>query len=498
MLNFLGFALIVQLLLAIGIAMFRDMFTRHSQEVGRVLGLPTRFELLVRTAVAKMMHWFAVDYRRRARASPLERLQPFGETNPADPTHLAVFVRGTYGAPGYNKRWSQVEASLKAVHPRTAFYCFYWPGHNGERARRADGAALAEALGDLSARHRGRPITAVGHSHGGSVIEHASRSLAGEVPLVPILLAAPTLQYDQKLADHSHAHLTALLYASAVFIPALLLHLAGWVLWFLGQSALQDWNVEWFVPMGLAAVVLVFALRPAALRAREALGAAPPAPRHVMRHIWCRGDEVFDMFRRADAVRVASDTLRDAWHERLAQLRAERWIRIILFELVACWLCWALMDYGVRELARTDPTMLHSLAREPGLMRDLSVLGAATLLKLLVYGRPRVYRALASSTSLVLFAMRAGLAQLCRATLAGLSFTEGILVEVLPRLPVHDGVIDVEVESAVKPSRAMAVHSSTLGDKAAMQAIARMAAGVAPADAGIQFDADGHLTLAGR
>lgn len=475
MLNFIGFAFIVQLLLAIAFAMFRDMFTRHSQEVGRVLRLPTRSELLMRTMAAKILHWTAVDYRRRARAAPVERLQPFGDAHPTDPTHLAVFVRGTFGAPGYGKRWNQVEAALKAVHPRTAFFCFYWPGHNGERARRADGAALAEALAALSARHGNLPILAVGHSHGGTVIEHASRTLSSEVPLTPILLAAPTLQYDEKLADRSHARLTALLYASAVFIPILLLHLIGWALWLLGPPGPQHWNLAWFEPLGIVAVVAVFALQPAARRARATLGAAPPAPRHAVRHIWCRGDEVFDMFVRADAVRAASDTLRKAWHERLERLRAEPWVRIVLFELVACALCWVLMDVSVRELARSDPAMLYPLVREAGLMRDMTVILAAMLLKLLVYGRPRGYRALASMTSLVLFAMRAGLAQLCRATLAGLSFTEGILVEVLPRLPVSDGWRAVEVEPSVKPSRVMAVHSATLGDKAVMQALTKMA-----------------------
>jgi hypothetical protein len=53
-------------------------------------------------------------------------------------------------------------------------------------------------------------------------------------------------------------------------------------------------------------------------------------------------------------------------------------------------------------------------------------------------------------------------------------------VEVLPRLPVHDGVIEVEVESSFEPSRVMAVHSTTLGDKAAMQALATMVSAVAP------------------
>jgi hypothetical protein len=477
MLNFIGFAFIVQLALAITIELVQDMFSAHSAEVNRVL-LPTRWQLFVRTVGAKALNWGAIDRRRRARAAPAERLQPYGDVPPDDPTHLVVFVRGTYGWQGYDDRWQRVVTALREVHPRAAFFCFYWPGRNGERARRADGAALAEALQTLNVCHAGRPIIAVGHSHGGTVIEHASRRLPGDVPLVPILLATPALQYDEKLADRSHAHLTALLYASAVFFPGLALMLAGWASWLVGFPELQRWNLKWFEPVAAAVILAVFAIRPFALRARKELGAPLPAPRHAMRHIWSSNDEIFDMFARTETVRTASDALRAVWHERLRQLRAEPWVRIILFELVACAMCWGLMDVGVRELARTDPAMLHELARQPGPMRDVVVLLAAMLLKLLVYGRPRVYRALASITSLVLFAMRAGLAQLCRATLAGLSFTEGILVEVLPRLPVHDGVLTVEVTSSQQPSPAMAVHKATLGDDAAMQALVRMARAV--------------------
>lgn len=316
---------------------------------------------------------------------------------------------------------------------------------------------------------------AIGHSHGGSVIEHALRHLPNDLSIVPILLATPDLQYDEKLLDRSSAHITALLYAGAVIIPAVLSLLAGWALALLGSPGLNTWNDQWLPPTGILAVALVFALRPAARRAREALCAMQRESRHKVRRIWCHGDEVFYMFARADAVRNASDTLRVAVIERLERLRDEPWIRMILFEVAACALCWGFMAASVRELARTDPATLHPLIQQPGVLRDASILLAAMFLKLLVYGRPRVYRALASMTSLVLFAMNAGLAQLCRVSLAGLSFTEGILVEVQTRLPIHDGVNQIAVASSARPNWKMGVHSATLGDEAVLQVLKEIA-----------------------
>lgn len=338
---------------------------------------------------------------------------------------------------------------------------------------------MAQALVTLSTRHARLPIVAIGHSHGGSVIEHALRHLPSELSIVPILLATPDLQYDEKLVDRPNAHLTALLYAGAVAIPAVLSLLAGWALALLGSPGLNIWNDQWLLPAGILVVALVFALRPAVRRAREALCAKQPKPRHKARRIWCHGDEVFYMFARADAVRNASETLRVAVIERLERLQDEPWVRMILFELAACALCWGFMAASVRELARTDPAMLHPLIQQPGVLRDASILLAAMLLKLIVYGRPRVYRALASMTSLVLFAMNAGLAQLCRVSLAGLSFTEGILVEVQTRLPIHDGVNQIEVASSALPDWKMGVHSATLGDVAVLQALQEIVSAIA-------------------
>jgi len=476
---FFGFAFIVHLVLAIGRAMVQDRSTVHRREVQRVIGFWSFVWLVLRTWVAKFLHWVAVDYRRRSRTPPAERLQPFGGANPDRPSHLAVFVRGTFGGEGYDKRWDKVVVAVRSVHPRTACFCFYWPGHNSEVSRRAEGAVLAEALGALHAKHPGVAILTIGHSHGGTVIEHASRHLPGEVPLVPILLGAPVLQYTEKLADRLHAPLTALLYASALFFPALALHLAGWVLMLLGYPGLQAWSLEWFNTLGTVVVIGVFALvMPAARRAREVLGVTPPAPRHLMRHIWCRGDEVFGLFAHVDAIRETNDSLRNAWHERVAAVRGEPWLRMLLVEGVVGGLCWAFMAWGVAELARSDPAMLHPLVQQPGAFRDWSVILAAMLLKLLVHYRPRLYHAPAALLSLILFAIHAGLAQICRATLAGLSFAEGVLIEALTRPPMNDGVIQVEVTSSTKPTFAMRLHRLTLGDDAAMQALTRMARAV--------------------
>jgi hypothetical protein len=320
MLRFIGFALLVQLLLAIGLAMVRDLAANNNRELAGALRLPSRLTLMLRTAAAKLLHWVAVDYRRRARTHAAERLQPFSDACPDRPTHLAVFVRGTFGAEGYDNRWEKVVAELRLVHPRTAFFCFYWPGRNSERSRRAEAAVLAEALEALHARHPGLSIIAIGHSHGGTLIEHASRVLPDCVPLAPLLLAAPILQYGQRVADASEAQFMALGFATAIVLPALLLHLAGWALWLLGFPALQLWNLTWFEGVGIVAVFAVFAIRPAVQRARKVLGTAPPAPRHAMRHIWCRGDEIFKMFAHSDAIRSASEALHEAWREQLSRL----------------------------------------------------------------------------------------------------------------------------------------------------------------------------------
>lgn len=132
MLDFIGFALIVQLLLAITIEMARDMFSEHRRKLARLLNLPTSFVLLVRTLTAKVLHWTAVDYKGRARDTAIDRLQSFREANPANPTHLVVFVRGTFGGPGYDSRWDRLATALTTVHPHTAFFCFLllllaWP-----------------------------------------------------------------------------------------------------------------------------------------------------------------------------------------------------------------------------------------------------------------------------------------------------------------------------------------------------------------------------------
>ncbi len=97
---FFGFAFIVHLVQAIGRAMIQDRSAVHRREVQRVVGFWSFVWLVLRTWVAKLLHWLAVDYRRRSRTSATARLQPFGVANPDQPSHLAVFVRGTFGGDG--------------------------------------------------------------------------------------------------------------------------------------------------------------------------------------------------------------------------------------------------------------------------------------------------------------------------------------------------------------------------------------------------------------
>jgi len=55
MLKFIGFALLAQLLLAIGFAMVRDLAANQNRELAGALGLPSRLMLMLRTAAAKVL-----------------------------------------------------------------------------------------------------------------------------------------------------------------------------------------------------------------------------------------------------------------------------------------------------------------------------------------------------------------------------------------------------------------------------------------------------------
>ena len=472
-LSFLGVAFVVQLTLAILIEVLRDLFSAHRRSLASKVNLPNSSILIGRTVVAKLLHWAAVDYRLRARTGPPERLAAFGQDQPTDPSHLVVFVRGTFGAGGYGHQWERVAETVRATYPKAAFFCFFWAGRNSERSRRQEGDVLAKSLALLVKQYPDTRVIAIGHSHGGNVIEHACRLIAASVRITTVLLATPQLEYTEKCADLSHAHLTAMLYASALFIPAFLAHVLGWVLAAHGFNALHEWNANWFLPAGTVVVAAVFAIRPFALRARETLGARLPQVRHRTHRIWCHGDEVLELFRATDALRSATDALRKVAVSRVEKLHLERWWSALGWELLICAACWLLMDLGVRELARTDPGALHPTIREPGSLRDLSVVLAALFLKLLVYGRPRLYRAVASITSLVLFAMNVGWAHVCRVSLAGLSFVEGILVEVIHREPVNDGSTQFEVSGQLSADWKMSIHRS-LNSEAVLAAVKKV------------------------
>jgi hypothetical protein len=464
MLEFMGFAFLVQLLLAVAVEAIKDIFSAHRRALARPLGLPTSIELLFKAAVAKVLHWWAIAHWEVARGGSRNRLVPFCADAPSAPTQLVIFVRGTFGSLGYDSRWTKLADSIRHVHPDAAFFRFNWAGRNGEAARRADGAVLAALAVDLAARYPGVALLAIGHSHGGSVIEHAVRSLDPDLILIPVVLGAPDLAYAAKDTDLPDARLTALLYSSVLIAPAFLIVVLSWVFAAFGMSSLMGWTAEWLLPLGLLLVVFAFLLRPLVWKARALLSEPLPLPSRRIARIWCAGDEIFDLFRRADAVRLALHSLRDAFGERLERLKIEPWLRLITFEVVAAYLCWSLIFFAVKELAVSDPAMLHPLVREPGPVRDMIIVGSALMLKLIAHWRPRLYRALASITSLVLFAMNVGLAHLCRVTLAGLAFTEGILVEVLFHEPIADGESMREVTSRTAPKWNMALHAATLAD----------------------------------
>ena len=466
LIDFFAVAFLVQLLIAFTVAFAKDVFSSHRRALAAPFGFPTSLRLLLATGIAKLLHWFAVDYRKHAKGLGAHRLQPFEDAACAAPTHVVVLVRGTFGKLAYGEPWRKLAKSVRAIHPSAVFFRFNWAGRNGEMTRRADGAALAAGLQSLAQQYPQARLIAIGHSHGGTVIEHALGVLAGRLEVMPVVLATPQLRYVAKITDLPDARLTALLYAGALTVPAFGLVLASWIWGAKGQPSLMEWTADWLIPIGLLILLAAVAIRPLVWKARERLAVPVASPAWPVFRIWCKGDEVFKLFKQTHTIRLALNPLRSAYNERLEHLKAEPWLRIIAKEIAVAGLCWFLIAFSVEELARTDPAALPALARQPGPLRDLCVIISALMAKLLVHWRPRAYWALASMTSVVLFGMNVGMAQLCRVTLAGLSFTEGILVEVLVGDPAAQGELDGEVASSVTPGGLMRLHSATVVDDA--------------------------------
>ncbi len=88
-----------------------------------------------------------------------------------------ITVHGTFSSgPETGNKWWQRDSSFhqqlaerfSSAGARPTFEPFQWDGKNSETSRREAGIQLAKKLKDMQ-----EPVVLVGHSHGGSVIEHA-------------------------------------------------------------------------------------------------------------------------------------------------------------------------------------------------------------------------------------------------------------------------------------------------------------------------------------
>ena len=90
---------------------------------------------------------------------------------------VIVTVHGTFAAgPEHGDKWWQKDSAFQrqinewvsATGGELRYMPFQWDGKNSEISRRAAGKALAKKLSEVT-----EPTVLVGHSHGGSVIQHA-------------------------------------------------------------------------------------------------------------------------------------------------------------------------------------------------------------------------------------------------------------------------------------------------------------------------------------
>lgn len=459
----IALAAIVELTLAIAITYARDRRQDFHHALRVPVGLLAVIALFVQHKYSLFAGFFFIDRRRRAKLPPHQRLQAYREQLAAQPKQLFIFVRGTFGAGGYDQRWGGIVAQIRKREPASSFYCFYWPGQNSEQARRRQGAILALAVRHLTQNFPGIPIIAIGHSHGGSVITHASRYLPAECNFSGILIATPELHFGPKLADFAHARVTAMMYASALIFLFLLSVLVSWVFAAFGQTWFFYWGNQWLLSIGLALGCIVFALRTKVRRAREAVLQELPPIKHRIFRIWGEGDETFSTFAKTDHIRHVSQHIFEVVNQRLDTLRAAPYFRWAIYEFLVCAICWYVLAKSVEIMVQTgSPALLPGYA-EPGMLRDLMTVLAALMCKLLIYGRPGIYRLFGDMASLVLLTINLGLAQWYRVSLAGLSIFEGVLVEIFFSAPKHDGRQNFALAVDCKPNFIMRLHSQTLG-----------------------------------
>lgn len=266
----------------------------------------------------------------------------------------------------------------------------------------------------------------------------------------------------KELTD-AERRLIAALYASALIIPFFAAFLFGHVLAAAGYTWLRD-AVDWILLVVIPAMVVgAIVLRPRVRAARDIiLRPLPPLTYPVFR-IWCRSDEIFAMFRRAEEVRRLTESFTDVTTQRVSRLKAQPWVTFALQELAVCAAVFGIVWWAVSQT--------------PEGRVGVGIVGTILLsvvVKLVIWGRPALYARLAEFTSFVLVLMNAGLAHMCRLVLAGMRFTEGLLVEIAFRGPTPNPYNNFEEQAQTKPSVRAAVHRNCLSEPAVVSHIKRL------------------------
>jgi hypothetical protein len=342
----LGLAALIQFGLAVGMFLMRERRTILGRRLGVALDVPAILLLLAQALVSMVLNRAAID--RGARASAKDRLQPTSEFGDSRPNLLVVLVRGTFAKGDFGDDWKELANVIRATSPRARLLSFYWPGRNSELDRRRQALAFADNISALAASHPGVPIMAMGHSHGGNVIQLGLRFLPAGIPIHGILIGTPPFELNAKeLTAPQRRHIAAL-YASALIIPFFAAFLFGHVLAAAGYTWLRD-AVDWIPLVVPVLVVGAVVLRPRVWAAREAiLRPLPPLVYPVFR-IWCRNDEIFEMFRRAEEVRRLTGSFADVTTQRITRLKAQPWLNFALQELVGCAAVFGIVWWAVSQ-----------------------------------------------------------------------------------------------------------------------------------------------------
>lgn len=481
----LAIAGLIQLAISVVFQWIRDQRIEPTQSMGRSAGIGLTLKTIVSTLVSTYSNNARIDQTEQAKG--VNRLHPFEPTKtlPLRPKLVVVFVRGTFGKAGYDKRWNSVKKSIEAVEPNSIFRCFHWPGRNSEIERISEGRILAANLQTIAALYSQAKIVVIGHSHGGSVIEHALRFLAPGFQILPVGIGTPAFSIQAKQTDLFNASHTATLYAAAFTSPFLLAMVYGYLARFWGIEILYQVGVELVFPVGFMLILIMFKIKPYVWAARDALLQPLPPISKQLQRISCKGDEILTLLNHAEQVRVATEPVAALVNLRLNTFFSRPWINMITRELLLCGFLYALFLYCANELSASEPTKFPPLFREAGILRDMMIIVSTVMCKLLLFTlrellgvlkvlakpRPTLYKSLAELISLALIMMNAGIVHVCRVATSGMRFIEGILVELLVESHKHDGHINFTETCQYQPGifGYPRIHSASLDEPAVLE-----------------------------